>query len=156
MTNKLSVDFASGFETLGFPSRTIRASSIRSFKALEMDIKNNDTGLFVSLSGQGMHMDSQNNVYQKFEIPFFLMLLDPPLHYWDKIDIPVGLNAISTLSGADRDFIETYSKYKRNVFQLAHAATPRLPQPWSEKDIELFYCGTLRDNPTVQRTGWLD
>ena len=155
MTNKLSVDFAFGFEALGFSTRAIRASSIGSFDALEMEIRNNNTGLFVSLSGQGMHMDSENNVYQKFKIPFFLMLLDPPLHHWDKIDIPVGLDAISTLSDADKKFIDTYSEHKRNVFQLAHAAAPRLPQPWAEKDIELFYCATLRASPTVQRTGWL-
>ena len=154
MTNKLSREFASGFEALGFSTHQVIASSLFSFNTLKNEILTHDTGLFISLSGQGMDMNSENNVFEEFNIPFLLMLLDPPLHYWDKVSVPVGLTAISTLSETDKHFIDIYSSQRRTLFQLAHAATPKLRQPWAKKDIGLFYCGTLRENPKVQREGW--
>ena len=154
MTNRLGREFALGFEQLGFSSRCVLASSIKSIECLEREISNHDTTLFVSLSGQGMDMRPKDNAYQKLNASLFLMLLDHPLHNWDKVDIPVGLNAISTLSIADQEFVDKYSTHKRRAFQLPHAANPRLLQPWKNRKMELFYCGTLRENPVTQRQNW--
>jgi len=154
MTNTLSREFALGFEQLGLSSRCVLASSIKSVECLEREISANDTTLFVSLSGQGMDLSPKDNAYHKLNAPLFLMLLDHPLHHWDKVEIPIGLNAISTLSKADQEFVNKYSTHKRIAFQLPHAANPQLPQPWKVKEIELFYCGTLRENPVTQRQNW--
>ena len=101
MTNQLSRDFALGFEQIGFSSRCLLASSIKSVEFLER--KSRQTIPVYSYLYRARHGSAfKNNVYH--EQCLFLMLLDHPLHNWDKVDVPVGLSAIE-LSKADQEFI---------------------------------------------------
>ena len=63
------------------------------------------------------------------------------------------MSAISTLSEADQEFILKYSTQKEVHFNSSRGQ-PHSPKPWEAKEIKLFYCGTLRENPVTQRQTW--
>jgi hypothetical protein len=154
IANHLSREFALGFEQAGVSAQCLRASELTRFADLEAAVRAGNTRLVISLSGLGMDMRGDGNVYQRLGLDVLLMLLDHPILYWDKVEVPSGLSAVSTLSEADADFVSTFGTRGRPAFQLAHAANAKARRPWAEKSIPVFYCGTLRASPAAQRGTW--
>lgn len=99
-------------------------------------------------------MRQEGNIYNEIDVPLLTIFLDHPIHYWDRADVAIKKNVISCLSEEGAQFIQDKTSLGKKSFQLAHAANPKEKTDWASKDVNLFYCGTLRNTPESQKNEW--
>ena len=152
--NHLTLEFAEGFKALGYKTQVSKLPYEINNAELYSQLSAIDCGLIISLAGMELdHIRSVCDTY-KLDTPVFTMYLDPVNIYWDRIIYRVPNSYIGALSAQDARFIEQYAQDKKKAFQLNHAALIKVPLPWHQKDIDLFYCASLPSLPEVTRASW--
>ncbi len=152
--NHLSRELGKALESLGYHIHLQRLSEIGTWGDTKKQLENLDCKLIIAVAGMGLQIEQGERLFNYLDIPVFTMYLDPPITYWNKISRPVHKLFISGLSDTDVQYIKLNRSPKVPVFQLAHAASPKDRIPWEEKDIDVFYGGTLRNTPEDTRKAW--
>lgn len=153
-TNTIVRELAVSFQQLGYQTQCVLASSIKDAKEFVQHLAKTRCVLIVSVAGMGLDLRAQNNLYNLTSVPVLTFLLDHPLHYWDRVCVSINNNPISCLSKEDATFVQSKVPQKEKTFVLNHGVNPVGHGEIVDKDIDLFFCATLRADPQSQRQSW--
>ncbi|MGB8839520.1 MAG: glycosyltransferase [Aliidongia sp.] len=112
---------------------------------------------FVGLTGIGLDLRAENNLYNALDRPFASIYLDPLLLYWDQIKTPIRRRIVFTTAPGDVDYWAGRTDVP--IRHLPHAAElpPALHRlPWRRRDIDILFAGTAPDDPVALRGGWAE
>ena len=110
---------------------------------------------FVGLTGIGLDLREENNLYNTLDVPFASIYLDPLLLYWSQVETPIQRRIIFTTAPDDVDYWGERASV--SVRHMPHAANPvsvLVQIPWARRKIPLLFAGTAPDDPATLRAGW--
>lgn len=114
-----------------------------------------DVGGFLGISGIGLDLRVENNLYNTLDVPFASIYLDPLLLYWDQVETPIRRRVIFSTAPDDPPYWA--ERVSVPVRHLPHACEPlpreRLP-PWQHREIEILFAGTAPEDPAALRSSW--
>lgn len=112
-------------------------------------IAGGDIGLIFCLNGFGLPRH-QGSFYDKIEIPVFLYFVDHPAYHRDRILVPQRNRLMSFPSPNQIDFFHRFFDSELRFFgsevtvaHIPHAAVTGAPVPWRERDIDVFFSGSV-------------
>jgi hypothetical protein len=110
---------------------------------------------FLGLTGIGLDLREENNLYNTLDRPFASIYLDPLLLYWNQVATPIRRRVVFTTAPDDLPYWA--ERVAVPVRHLPHAADPRpaaLLTPWRHRDIDILFAGTAPADPSGLRAGW--
>jgi len=112
---------------------------------------------FIGLTGIGLDLREENNLYNTLDLPFASIYLDPLLLYWTQIVTPIRRRVVFTTAPDDVPYWTGLSDVP--VRHLPHAADPlslHRQAAWPQRDIEILFAGTAPQDPAGLRAGWAE
>jgi hypothetical protein len=112
---------------------------------------------FLGLTGIGLDLREENNLYNALDRPFASIYLDPLLLYWNQIATPIRRRVVFTTAPDDVPYWA--ERVAVPVRHLPHAVDPRPAEflmPWQRRDIDILFAGTAPADPSGLRAGWAD
>jgi hypothetical protein len=110
---------------------------------------------FLGMTGIGLDLRAENNLYNALDRPFASIYLDPLLLYWNQVATPIRRRVVFTTAPDDVPYWSARAAVP--IRHLPHAADP-LPEalqlPWARRDIDILFVGTAPENPETLRAGW--
>ncbi len=110
--------------------------------------------LFVSVSGVGLDLDREWNVFNMLSVPVVIVYLDHPVLYWHQVSSGIRKKIITCIGGEDAAFCRRHLGPEVAVHRLAHGAAPGAFAEWKDRDIPLFFAASLNAMPEETRAGW--
>jgi|HubBroStandDraft_1064217.scaffolds.fasta_scaffold00020_51 hypothetical protein len=145
---------AAAFQAEGDEAVIIDATHPDYVAALQRAIAAGTDG-FLGLSGIGLDLRTENNLFNALGIPFASIYLDPLLLYWDQVATPILRRVVFTTAPDDVRYWAR--RVAVPVRHLPHAAEPVPDErrtPWHRRDIDILFAGTAPDDPAGLRAGW--
>lgn len=152
IVNKLTRGFAKGFEELGYNTQCVNTYDL--YQADNFSKVMQEAGLVVSIAGLNLDPRAEGNLFNVFQVPVLTMMVDHPLIYLEKVRIPLKNNVISCLSHRDAVYCQSDLMATKKSFQLGHSSEHFEGVDWEEKDIDFFFCSSLKHDPEAQRKNW--
>ena len=110
---------------------------------------------FLGLTGIGLDLREENNLYNTLDRPFASIYLDPLLLYWDQIVTPIRRRVVFTTAPDDVAYWRERAAVP--VRHLPHAADPWSAHrrgSWARRDLDIVFAGTGPADPAGLRAQW--
>jgi hypothetical protein len=147
-------NLAAAFRAEGDEAVIIEAAKPDYVPALQRAVAEGVDG-FVGLTGIGLDLREENNLYNTLDLPFASIYLDPLLLYWSQVETPIRRRIIFTTAPDDVDYWDARGSVP--VRHMPHAANPvsvLLHVPWAKRKTPILFSGTAPEEPEVLRAGW--
>ena len=145
-------NLAAAFRAEGDEPVIIEAAKPDYLPALQRAVAEGVDG-FVGLTGIGLDLREENNLYNTLDVPFASIYLDPLLLYWSQVETPIRRRIIFTTAPDDVE----YWGERAAVRHMPHAANPvklLLQIPWARRKIPVLFSGTAPEDPAQLRSSW--
>jgi spore maturation protein CgeB len=112
---------------------------------------------FIGLTGIGLDLREENNLYNALDRPFASIYLDPLLLYWTQVATPIRRRVVFTTAPDDVAYWNERGDVP--IRHLPHAADPmslHRQTPWAQRDIDILFAGTAPEDPAALRAGWAE
>src|ERR1700733_11757485 len=103
---------------------------------------------FLGLTGIGLDLREENNLYNTLDRPFASIYLDPLLLYWDQIVTPIRRRVVFTTAPDDVPYWRGRAAVP--IRHLPHAADPWSAHrrgSWARRDLDIVFAGTGPADP---------
>lgn len=117
-------------------------------------IENNDIDIIITISGFGLDISKNDNLYKNITSKFFSLYFDPLLYYLEQINIDIPGRVITTTSDTDVDYWKSINNNIYNINHLPHAATLQVSREWSARTIPILFSGTGLNHPDDIKETW--
>ena len=148
---------AAAFQADGDDAVIIDATQPDFVAALQRAVAEGVDG-FLGLTGIGLDLREENNLYNALDRPFASIYLDPLLLYWNQVATPIHRRLITTTAPGDLDYWRGKLSLPLPLHHLPHAAAAlppgTAPVPWDRREIGLLHAGTAPADPAALRAGW--
>jgi hypothetical protein len=110
---------------------------------------------FLGLTGIGLDLRAEDNLYNALDVPFVSIYLDPLLLYWNQVATPIRRRLVFTTAPDDVEYwTDRVAVPIRHMPHAADPLPPHLQLPWRRRDIDLIFAGTAPEDPATLRAGW--
>ncbi|MCC7016620.1 MAG: glycosyltransferase family 1 protein [Rhodospirillales bacterium] len=112
-----------------------------------------DALFFLGMTGLGLDLRSEDNVFNRIGRPLVSVYLDPLVGYTDQVLVPIRRRIVTTVSDCDLDYWRAAAP-GIDIRHLPHAAEPARGRPWTEREIPLLFSATGCEDPERTRENW--
>lgn len=151
--NRMLGGLKRAIEGLGIATTTIDTG--REGYAAELAAVAGDVDFFLAMTGIGLDLRAEDNVFNTIGKPFVSVYLDPLIPYAEQVRTPIKKRIITTTADSDVAYWAAVAP-DLAITHLPHAAEPVAePLAWEARDIDLLFPATGCGDPEeVRRDEW--
>lgn len=143
---RMAARWAEAFKNLGLPVTLVNVGASDGLDILNQHIRANRIAAYITLQGVGVFPPAEEAALARVGVRRAMVCLDHPVSDYPMVGTAPPGTVVTYPTVANAAFSRTVLRPDLPIHCLAHGATPiGDPLPWGERDIDIYFSGSLEE-----------